>query len=99
MLTGLFGATTLAWVYLVRMALAMGADGAMGASALVAMTRVHAWSAADFGFMFAMWAIMMVGMMVPSAAPMVLIYAAVARKASRQGDPLAPTAIFVAMEI
>src|SRR5206468_8876581 len=44
----------------------------------------------------AMWAVMMVGMMVPSAAPATLLYAAVARKAARQGTPLAPTALFVA---
>jgi predicted metal-binding membrane protein len=39
---------------------------------------------------------MMVGMMVPTAAPMTLVYAAVARKAARQGTPVAPTAAFVA---
>lgn len=42
-----------------------------------------------------MWAVMMVGMMIPSAAPMTLIYATVARKAARQGTLLAPTAVFV----
>jgi predicted metal-binding membrane protein len=39
---------------------------------------------------------MMVGMMVPSAAPMVMMYAAVSRKAESQGSPVAPTACFVA---
>jgi predicted metal-binding membrane protein len=39
---------------------------------------------------------MMVGMMVPSAAPMTLVYAAVARKAARQGTPVAPTSAFIA---
>jgi predicted metal-binding membrane protein len=34
-------------------------------------------------------------MMVPTAAPMTLMYAAVARKAAAQHDPLAPTFIFV----
>ncbi len=43
-----------------------------------------------------MWAIMMIGMMLPSAAPMILIYAAVARKAQSQGSPIAPTAFFTA---
>ena len=38
---------------------------------------------------------MMIGMMVPSVAPTVLIYAAVARKASVQGIPVAPTGAFV----
>jgi len=45
--------------------------------------------------MFTMWAIMMVGMMLPSATPTTLVYAAVARKADREGTPVAPAAIFV----
>jgi predicted metal-binding membrane protein len=39
---------------------------------------------------------MMVGMMVPTAAPVTLVYAQVARKAARQGTPVAPTVAFVA---
>src|SRR5215468_8220998 len=33
------------------------------------------WSAVEFALVFAMWAVMMVGMMAPSAGPMVLLYA------------------------
>jgi predicted metal-binding membrane protein len=43
-----------------------------------------------------MWVVMMVAMMVPTAAPMTLLYAAVARKAATQHNPLAPTSVFVA---
>jgi predicted metal-binding membrane protein len=39
---------------------------------------------------------MMVGMMVPSAVPAVMIYAQVERRAAREGRVLAPTAVFVA---
>jgi predicted metal-binding membrane protein len=46
--------------------------------------------------MLAMWIIMMVGMMVPSAIPMILIYASVVRKAAREGSSLAATEVFVA---
>ncbi|MGB8792083.1 MAG: DUF2182 domain-containing protein [Mycobacterium sp.] len=42
-----------------------------------------------------MWAVMMVAMMVPTAAPMTMMYAAVARKAAAQHNPLAPTFVFV----
>jgi len=56
---------------------------------------VQPWSAGDFAWMFAMWAVMMVGMMVPSAGPTTLVYAAVARKAAREGHVVAPTAAFV----
>ena len=54
------------------------------------------WSVADFGFVFTMWAVMMVGMMMPSVSPMVLLYAAVGRKAAASGRPLAATGWFLA---
>jgi predicted metal-binding membrane protein len=60
-----------------------------------AMTGVEPWTATEFGLLLAMWAVMMVAMMVPTAAPMTLVYAAVARKAAAQNNPLAPTFVFV----
>ncbi len=36
----------------------------------------------EFGYVFAMWAVMMVGMMTPSAAPMILVYARIGRQAA-----------------
>jgi len=87
-LTALGGVSALAWLYLLRMA------GDMGGMSMDAMA-IQAWSAGDFAAMFAMWAVMMVGMMVPTAMPMTLVYAAVARKAASQGTPVAPTAAFV----
>jgi predicted metal-binding membrane protein len=54
------------------------------------------WTATEFGLRLAMWAVMMVAMMVPTAAPMTLLYAAVARKAAAQHNPLTPTFVFVA---
>ena len=54
------------------------------------------WSVIEFALMFVMWTIMMFGMMVPSAAPMILIYARVGREAEKKGKPLAGTAYFVA---
>lgn len=42
-----------------------------------------------------MWALIMVAMMVPTAAPITLLYAAVARKAAAQYNPLAPTFVFI----
>jgi predicted metal-binding membrane protein len=38
------------------------------------------WSAARFGFMLAMWVVMMIGMMTPSVAPTILLYAALANQ-------------------
>ncbi|PZM17167.1 DUF2182 domain-containing protein [Rhizobium tubonense] len=56
----------------------------------------RAWAPADFAFMFAMWSVMMVGMMTPSVAPMILLYAAVGRKAAGTGTPFASTGWFLA---
>ena len=59
------------------------------------MTEVQPWTATEFALRLAMWAVMMVAMMVPTAAQMTLMYAAVARKAAAQHSPLAPTSVFV----
>ncbi len=88
-LSALAGTTALAWVYLIVMARSAGDMSG------VALAGLRPWGAFDFALMFLMWAVMMVGMMLPSAAPMTLIYAAVARKAAGQGAPVAPTAAFV----
>jgi predicted metal-binding membrane protein len=54
------------------------------------------WSVTEFALMFVMWTIMMFGMMVPSAAPMILIYVRVGREAEKKSKALAGTAYFVA---
>jgi predicted metal-binding membrane protein len=61
------------------MAHAMG--GAMGA-----MATPVAWTADYAVLMFFMWWIMMIAMMLPSAAPMVLLHAALTRKSSLQAE-------------
>ena len=61
-----------------------------------AMTGMRPWTATEFGLGLAMWVVMMVAMMVPTVAPMTLLYAAVARKAAAQHSPVAPTFVFVA---
>lgn len=52
------------------------------------------WSAHEFLLMFLMWAVMMAGMMTPSVAPMMLIYARVARQAQTRQMPFASTGWF-----
>jgi len=98
-LSALAGVTTLSWIYLVAGAAAMDSMSKLSSVPQnmlgEAMTRFQPWTAFDALLMFLMWAVMMVGMMVPSAAPMTLIYAAVARKAAREGSTLAPTAVFI----
>jgi predicted metal-binding membrane protein len=54
------------------------------------------WTAIEFAYVFAMWAVMMVGMMAPSAAPMILMYARVGRQGKAEGKPFAATGWFAA---
>jgi predicted metal-binding membrane protein len=54
------------------------------------------WSAGHFAFMLAMWVVMMIGMMTPSVAPMVLLYAGIARQSAARGTPFAPAGWFAA---
>jgi predicted metal-binding membrane protein len=71
---GLAAVTLLAWVYLVRMAALMNAavsDKAMHAA--MGMPEMAAWGTAEFVMLFLMWAVMMVAMMLPSAAPLILL--------------------------
>ena len=91
---GLAGTTALAWVQLVRIGRSM--DAAMDAAMASGLgCELHPWTRADAALVFAMWAVMMIGMMVPSAAPMSLLFGSVARKARAEGAVVAPTFVFV----
>ncbi len=75
----------------------------MSAMDMGAMAEPGMWGPAIWALMIAMWWIMMIAMMSPSAAPAVLLYARVHRHALAQAqnrgqnqDKLAPTGMFVA---
>ncbi len=87
---GLALIVALAWAYLARLALQMGAMAAE-----VAMPQIRPWSAGDLLLMLVMWVVMMVAMMVPSAAPMMLMFATVHRRRREQGSPYLPTGVFL----
>lgn len=73
--------TLLSWIYLVRMAGAMRAasdEAAMHAA--MGMTSTASWSLTDTIALFLMWAVMMAGMMLPSAAPIILMVVRVYRR-------------------
>jgi predicted metal-binding membrane protein len=70
------------------MSAAMAHDRMM---AEMGMTMAMPWNAADVAFTFAMWAVMMVGMMMASAAPVVLLFAAMHRG---RGARRAPRVVF-----
>jgi predicted metal-binding membrane protein len=79
----------LCWVYLIQMSSGMGVMMMSGS-----MMEIPLWTSSYFSAMLLMWVIMMIGMMIPSAIPMVLIFAAVARRAEGQGTHV-PTYAFV----
>lgn len=80
----------LSWWYL----FSLSADMTMDMSAAMMVSPV--WSIQYFISMFLMWSIMMVGMMLPSVAPTVMIYSMIARKAEKDGSPVAATSTFIA---
>jgi predicted metal-binding membrane protein len=55
----------------------------------------HPWSWVDVAWLVVMWSVMMVAMMIPTAAPMILVFAAVHRQRAARGGAVVPTGIFV----
>src|SRR5215470_9115417 len=79
--------TALAWSYLLWLSPDMGMGGMdmtgfrMIPSGMGLMIPAQMpWRAMEFAFVFAMWTVMMVGMMAPSAAPIMLMYAPIGRQ-------------------
>jgi predicted metal-binding membrane protein len=96
---GLFLVVALSWAYMVQAAWDMP-DMAMGgrdsANAMkMAMAQVMHWSTTDFVLTIIMWAIMMMAMMVPAAAPMVLLFATINRKHHQNKRPFMATGVFL----
>lgn len=85
-LAALVGIAGLAWGVMAWMAVDMGLEDA-GAP-------VAAWTGGYFAAMFVMWAIMMAGMMIPSAAPAILLFGALRRHCGSSGP--GPTLLFAA---
>ena len=63
--------------------------------AAMGMTMDMPWAAADVLFTFAMWAVMMVGMMAGTAAPVLLLFAAMQAGRGEHGTRLAVLAFGV----
>jgi predicted metal-binding membrane protein len=101
LITALAAVAALAWIWVV-----LGAGTGMST---IGMTRRSGipdvsgmimepavWTLAYAGLMFAMWWVMMAAMMLPSAAPMLLLFARVNRKEKAGERPYVPTGIFAA---
>jgi predicted metal-binding membrane protein len=90
----------LAWVYLIMMVASM-ADGDMSMMGLndgramdAMLAAPQPWTPQTFMLMFCMWWIMMIGMMVPNAAPMILLFGRVQRRQLAGQAPYASTGLF-----
>ena len=103
--TGLVATTLLAWLYLLTGA-GTGMDpagmtslklfGRMAMPMNMPMSGGAGWSVSYWVIMLAMWWVMMIAMMLPSAAPAVLLYARVKRHGQKTDATSAvPTAAFV----
>src|SRR5262245_46243440 len=86
--------TALGWGYVLWLAADMDMGGMdmagfrmIPAGIGIMAPAVAPWHWFEFATVFAMWAVMMIGMMTPSTAPMVLIYARLGRQAVAQEKP------------
>lgn len=79
----------LAWAYTIYLAFAMESMGEME------MTTMQSWGLIDVGLLFVMWVVMMIAMMIPSASPMILLFARINRQRKLQERPFVPTSIFL----
>jgi predicted metal-binding membrane protein len=93
----LAGIAAVAWAYMIHEARGMSVNGMCECLGLpMGGTTRAGWSASSLLPLFLMWVGMMVAMMLPSATPMILTFAAVSRTRRRQDRPYVPVAIFVA---
>jgi predicted metal-binding membrane protein len=110
-LCGLVIMSALAWVYLIheassmrrmnlmdpnaQMDMNMDMNMDMGMGMKMAMPGMQTWGPLDLFLIFTMWAVMMIAMMVPTAAPMLLLFATVNRQRRQQQRPFVSTAVFL----
>lgn len=88
---GLLAVIGLSWAYLLAGAGTMQEMGDM----LMPMSS-GPWDMSHAFVMLAMWTVMMAAMMLPSAAPMILLYGTIARARSARGEEVAGSAVFTA---
>ncbi len=86
---GVLFVTALAWWYTVNAARQMN-----GVAMEMGRPDPNAWPVVSLLPLFIMWMVMMVAMMLPSAAPMILTFAAVALNRRRQRRPYVPVTVF-----
>ena len=89
---GIFVLIAVSWLYLLNL------NSSSQTSDLIMqdmMPQAASWNFNDAFSIFVMWAVMMIAMMLPSAAPMILIFSAVNKKRAEHGNEFVPTWIFL----
>lgn len=88
--------TLLAWAYVLWLSthMAMPPETMPGMDMAAIAPQIRPWVLTDLLFSFTMWTVMMAGMMLPSAAPVILLYLLVGRQAEALNKPLAATGWF-----
>ena len=87
---GLVGLAALAWAWVVRIAIHAGPP----AVALAGLPGMNPEVTPALPWLAGMWAVMMVAMMLPSAAPTILMFGTVTRRRQLEGRPAVPVAVF-----
>lgn len=87
-LSAVVAISVVAWIYITIQARSMADMATAGALALT-----H-WTAVEFIVLFVMWSIMMVGMMLPSAVPLILDFAAESRRTEQHAGVYGLTTLF-----
>lgn len=81
----------LSWLYLIHTKTAMPDMEMPG----MVMLDLHEWGPITVLLLFVMWTVMMIAMMVPSAAPMILAFVTVNQRRQAANRPFVPVAIFL----
>jgi predicted metal-binding membrane protein len=81
----------LAWLYLFHAKAAMPDMDMPG----MVMRDLHEWGPATVLLLFVMWTVMMVAMMVPSAAPMIFAFLTVNKRRQSSARPFVPVTFFL----
>ncbi len=90
---GLAGITVLSWTYMFSSALR---EKNMDMGMAMAEPHIHAWDPLNLVLTFVMWAVMMAAMMIPSASPLILLFATINRERRKEQDPFVSTGTFLA---
>jgi predicted metal-binding membrane protein len=85
---GIVALSVLAWIYMVYLGWHATVDS-------TASINTHTHHSRNLLFIFLMWSVMMVAMMVPSAAPTILMFDTIVNKQVRHKNRFSPTALFI----